>query len=57
MVLKAKSKIYGHSRGNTMYLAIPSDIATDSQFPFNRKGEEVIVTILKDQIIITKGGE
>ena len=40
-----------------MYLAIPSDITTDSQFPFNREGEEVTVTIHKDQIIITKGGE
>ena len=40
-----------------MYLTFPSDITTDSQFPFNREGEEVIVTIQKDQIIITKGGE
>lgn len=57
MVLKTKSKIYKHSKGNTMYLAIPADIVTDSQFPFNTEGEEVNVTILKDQIIITKGGE
>jgi len=57
MVLKAKSKLYKHPSSNTMYLTFPSDITTDSQFPFNREGEEVIVTIQKDQIIITKGGE
>ena len=57
MVLKAKSKLYKHPKGNTMYLTFPSDITTDSQFPFNREGAKVTVTILKDQIIITKGGE
>jgi len=57
MVLKTKSKLYKHRSANTMYVAIPADIVTDSQFPFNKEGEDVIVTIHKDQIIITKGGE
>lgn len=58
MVLKTKSKLRPHQRSNTMYLTIPSSMTRDSQFPFNTEGEEVIITIQKDQIIITKkGGE
>jgi len=53
MVLKSESKIYQHIEAKTMYLTIPSEIASDSQFPF-KKGEIVIIEIVNDELIIKR---
>jgi hypothetical protein len=39
-LLKGKSKIFKHGKANTLYLVIPSKMATDSNCPF-KVGDKV----------------
>lgn len=39
-MLRGKATLYKHPKANTLYLAIPSKICMDSQFPFE-EGETV----------------
>jgi len=57
MALKAKSKIYKASgERKSKYILIPSEIATDSQFPFSDDVEEVSIRVDtgKKRLIIEK---
>ena len=60
MVSKSETTIHRHSaRTKTLYLTIPAEIASDSQFPF-RWGEKLIIEIRDDELIIYRkeqGGE
>ena len=41
---KGVSRIYKHPKASTLYVTIPSDLATDTIFPF-RPGDEVEIAI------------
>lgn len=58
MVLTGKGKVTGHPKARSLYILIPSKIATDSQCPFKR-GDYVTITIEGNKVIIEKdkGGE
>jgi len=53
MVVKIKSRIRGHPKAYTLYLTIPSDMASDPRFPF-RAQDLVSLEILNESILITK---
>lgn len=55
MSLEAKSKIYKASgQRKSKYILIPSEIATDSQFPFKDE-EEILITINNEKSILVIG--
>lgn len=51
---RTTSKIYKNPKGNTMYLRLPSKLVMDSLFPFNIGGEDVVIEIIGDRIIVYK---
>lgn len=55
-MLKKKGYIHKHKTSATCYLPIPSDIVTDSEFPFNDVCEVyVIIDKEKKRLIIEEG--
>ena len=58
MGLRAESKLYKHPGAKTLYLTIPSKLASDSQFPF-KPGDVVSVNYYPhfEMIIIRKKEE
>jgi len=53
MVVKIKSIIRGHPKAYTLYLTIPSDLASDPSFPLKAK-DRVSLEIVDKGILITK---
>ncbi len=53
MASEGKSRIFKHTRGKTLYLTIPSSVATDSTFPF-KIGENVKIKIKGNKLVIEK---
>ena len=53
MVLTGKGKVTGHPKARSLYILIPSKIATDSQCPFKR-GDYVSIKIEGNKVIIEK---
>jgi hypothetical protein len=52
MALRAASRLSRNPNSNTLYLAIPSDMVKDSQFPF-KSGEAVALEIRpRDKTIV-----
>lgn len=56
IMIEAKGKIFRRTKAFTMYISVPSSIVRDSQFPFSRDSEEVIISIENDCLIIKKKG-
>lgn len=58
MVLKGKSRVTGSPSTGSIYVLIPSKVATDSMCPIKR-GDTVQVLVEGDKVIIEKiqGGE
>jgi len=44
-MLEGKGSIYKHKKAHTMYIIIPSSVASDSEFPF-KEGDKVTVQIV-----------
>ncbi len=47
-VLSTEATVYKHTKGNTLYVSIPSKLAQDSQFPI-KEGDEVAIEWDPDQ--------
>ena len=54
IMIKANGKIFRRTKAFTMYISVPSSLVRDSQFPFSRDSEEVIISIENDCLIIRK---
>lgn len=46
-----EATIYKHTKGNTLYVSIPSRMAQDSAFPF-REGQRVTISIQGKKLVI-----
>ena len=53
MVMKVKSKIRDHPKAKTLYLTIPSELASNSNFPFE-PNDRVFLEIIGDTLLIKK---
>jgi hypothetical protein len=53
MTLKAQAAVYKHTKGNTLYVSIPSKMAEDSQFPF-KAGDKVFLDAEFGTLVIKK---
>lgn len=52
-LIRRKVTIYKHTKGNTLYLTIPSSVAGDSAFPFKR-GDQVIIEVKGNKLEVRK---
>lgn len=52
MATTKPSRIFDSGNAKTLYLTIPAEVVSDSQFPFD-VDDEVRVTIDGDQLIVT----
>lgn len=52
MVTTKPSRIFASGNATTLYVTIPSQIVSDSQFPFEAD-DEVTITIDGDQLLIS----
>jgi antitoxin component of MazEF toxin-antitoxin module len=52
MTTKHESRIFASGDAQTLYVTIPAQVVTDSQFPFETD-DEVTVTIEDDEILIS----
>lgn len=51
-VLVTQATVYKHTKGNTLYVSIPSKMAQDSGFTF-KEGDEVNIEYKNGAIVIT----
>lgn len=56
MALESEGRIFRSGEANTLYVSIPSAVATDSAFPFE-DGETVTVSIEDGEVRITPTDE
>lgn len=52
MATSKSSRIFDSGHANTLYLTIPAQVVSDSQFPFDAD-DDVRVTIDGDHLIVT----
>ncbi len=52
--LKAKAKIYRHTKAKTEYLLIPSEIANDSAYPFSECKDVVVKIDVENKRLIVE---
>lgn len=56
MSLRSNGRIFESGEARTLYVSIPSEVATDSSFPFE-KGEDVTVSIHDGGLRVTSEDE
>lgn len=56
MTLQGKGRVFSSGEAETLYVSIPSAVATDSAFPFE-EGETVTVSIEGDEVRVTSTDE
>lgn len=56
MSLRSNGRIFESGQARTLYVSIPSEVATDSSFPFE-KGEDVTVSIHDGELRVTSDDE
>jgi len=52
-MFEAESTVYKHQKAGTLYVSIPSKLATDSQFPF-KAGDTVRIKIIDRTVTLEK---
>lgn len=56
MTLQGTGRVFSSGEAETLYVSIPSAVATDSAFPFE-EGETVTVSIEGDEVRVTSTEE
>ena len=52
MVDTRQSRIFTSGNATTLYVTVPADVVSDSQFPFDAD-DDVVVTIDDDRLLVT----